>query len=343
VLTYFGENPSLSTTDFFGTLNKFIAAFDVALEHVKRIEEREIAEEKRAAARRIQEEKKRAIAEVAADSVKDMSVTVEVIDEVTVEAIRRKSELKDTSKKMDRKEDDEKDDTCETKEENTVDKVDVSNMVEEEQKDGGGDDLPVTEEEATTIEEHAGRLGIALGAARLAVGAGPICGDVPVTICGDGPVTNQTNDDRIDDDSNESFMTSQTNDDGNDDDSTQGIANFPSHEDEDVRRSSTDTHRQDRQPSDEIEANILALETQWKRDELGRLVSVDSKYEAIEDGDKKMEQFLRLLETKPGSDLGARCCASCGGNFSKDSFSGNQWKKGVGQSRCSTCVEGRSS
>ena len=341
VLTYFGENPSLSTTDFFGTLNKFIAAFDIALEHVKRIEEREIAEEKRAAARRIQEEKKRAIA--AADSVKDMSVTVEVIDEVTVEAILRKSELKDTSKKMDRKEDDEKDDTCETKEENTVDKVDVSNMVEEEQKDGGGDDLPVTEEEATTIEEHAGRLGIALGAARLAVGAGPICGDVPVTICGDGPVTNQTNDDRIDDDSNESFMTSQTNDDGNDDDSTQGIANFPSHEDEDVRRSSTDTHRQDRQPSDEIEANILALETQWKRDELGRLVSVDSKYEAIEDGDKKMEQFLRLLETKPGSDLGARCCASCGGNFSKDSFSGNQWKKGVGQSRCSTCVEGRSS
>ena len=154
-------------------------------------------------------------------------------------------------------------------------------------------------------------------------------------------MTNQTNDDRIDDDSNESFMTSQTNDDGNDDDSTQGIANFPSHEDEGVRRSSTDTQRQDRQPSDEIEANISALETQWKRDELGRLVSVDSKYEAIEDGDKKMEQFLRLLETKPGSDLGARCCASCGGNFSKDSFSGNQWKKGVGQSRCSTCVEGR--
>jgi hypothetical protein len=329
VLTYFGENPSLSTTDFFGTLNKFIAAFDVALEHVKRIEEREIAEEKRAAARRIQEEKKRALAVVAADSVKDMNVTVEVIDEVTVEATRRKSELKDTSKKMEEKADDENDDTRETKDDNTVDKVDVSNMVEEEQKNGGGDDLPVTEEEATTIEEHAGRLGTALGTARLAVGAGDVL------------VTNQTNDDRIDDDSNESFMTSQTNDDGNDDDSTQGIANFPSHEDEGVRRSSTDTQRQDRQPSDEIEANISALETQWKRDELGRLVSVDSKYEAIEDGDKKMEQFLRLLETKPGSDLGARCCASCGGNFSKDSFSGNQWKKGVGQSRCSTCVEGR--
>ena len=330
VLTYFGENPSLSTTDFFGTLNKFIAAFDVALEHVKRIEEREIADEKRAAARRIQEEKKRALAVIAADSIKDMNVTVEVIDEVTVEATRRKSELKDTCKNMDRKEKDENDDTCETKEDDTVDKVEVSSMVDEEEKVGGGDDLPVMVEEATTIEEHAGRLGTALGTAILAIGAVPTCGAVPTT--------NQTNDVDIDDDSNESFMTSQTNDDGNDDDSTQGIANFPSHEDEGVRRSSTDTERQYRQPSDETEANISALETQWKRDELGRLVSVDSKYEAIEDGDKKMEQFLRLLETKPGSDL--RCCASCGGNFSKDSFSGNQWKKGVGQSRCSTCVEG---
>lgn len=37
---------------------------------------------------------------------------------------------------------------------------------------------------------------------------------------------------------------------------------------------------------------------------------------------------------------GTRCCADCGGNFTKDSFSGNQWSKGVGQSRCHACVEG---
>lgn len=37
-----------------------------------------------------------------------------------------------------------------------------------------------------------------------------------------------------------------------------------------------------------------------------------------------------------------RCCSSCGRNFSKASFSGNQWRKGVGASRCYACVEGTS-
>lgn len=55
VLTYFGENPAMTSTDFFGTLNKFVAAFDSALEVVKRIEALEIAEEKKAAARRAKE------------------------------------------------------------------------------------------------------------------------------------------------------------------------------------------------------------------------------------------------------------------------------------------------
>ncbi len=55
VLTYFGENPAMSSTDFFGTLNKFVAAFDAALEVVKRIEAMEIAEQKKAAARRAKE------------------------------------------------------------------------------------------------------------------------------------------------------------------------------------------------------------------------------------------------------------------------------------------------
>ena len=41
--------------DFFGTLNKFVAAFDSALEIVKRIEALEIAEEKKAAAKRAKE------------------------------------------------------------------------------------------------------------------------------------------------------------------------------------------------------------------------------------------------------------------------------------------------
>ena len=52
VLTYFGENPAMTSTDFFGTLNKFVAAFDSALEVVKKIEALEIAEQKKASARR---------------------------------------------------------------------------------------------------------------------------------------------------------------------------------------------------------------------------------------------------------------------------------------------------
>eukprot|EP00584_Thalassiosira_punctigera_P008859 CAMPEP_0172543664 /NCGR_PEP_ID=MMETSP1067-20121228/13992_1 /TAXON_ID=265564 ORGANISM="Thalassiosira punctigera, Strain Tpunct2005C2" /NCGR_SAMPLE_ID=MMETSP1067 /ASSEMBLY_ACC=CAM_ASM_000444 /LENGTH=329 /DNA_ID=CAMNT_0013330115 /DNA_START=57 /DNA_END=1046 /DNA_ORIENTATION=- len=34
-----------------------------------------------------------------------------------------------------------------------------------------------------------------------------------------------------------------------------------------------------------------------------------------------------------------RCCATCGRNFPKHSYSNNQWRKGVGASRCHACVE----
>ena len=60
VLSYFGEDPAMTSTDFFGTLNKFVAAFDSALEVVKRIEALKIAEEKKEAARRLKEENKKA-------------------------------------------------------------------------------------------------------------------------------------------------------------------------------------------------------------------------------------------------------------------------------------------
>ncbi|KAL7542696.1 hypothetical protein ACHAXR_011993, partial [Thalassiosira sp. AJA248-18] len=66
VLSYFGENPAMSSTDFFGTLNKFIATFDSAREVVKRIEALKIAEEKKEAARRAKEATKKAAKSMAA-------------------------------------------------------------------------------------------------------------------------------------------------------------------------------------------------------------------------------------------------------------------------------------
>ena len=60
VLCYFGEDPAMTSTDFFGTLNKFIATFDSALETVKRIEALKLAEEKKAAAMRAKEKTKKA-------------------------------------------------------------------------------------------------------------------------------------------------------------------------------------------------------------------------------------------------------------------------------------------
>ena len=62
VLSYFGEDPAMTSSAFFGTLNKFVAAFDSALEVVKRIEALKIAEEKKEAARRLKEENKKAAA-----------------------------------------------------------------------------------------------------------------------------------------------------------------------------------------------------------------------------------------------------------------------------------------
>jgi len=46
-LAYFGEDPAKGSSDFFGTLNKFVGAFDSALQAVKRIESSELAKEKR--------------------------------------------------------------------------------------------------------------------------------------------------------------------------------------------------------------------------------------------------------------------------------------------------------
>ena len=60
VLIYFGENPAMTSSDFFGTLNKFVAAFDSALEVVKRMEAMKIAEEKKEAALRAKEKAKKA-------------------------------------------------------------------------------------------------------------------------------------------------------------------------------------------------------------------------------------------------------------------------------------------
>ena len=73
VLTYFGEDPAMTSTDFFGTLNKFVAAFDSALEIVKRIEALNLAEEKKAAARREKEATKKAATKPAAPA-KQVSV-----------------------------------------------------------------------------------------------------------------------------------------------------------------------------------------------------------------------------------------------------------------------------
>jgi len=60
VLSYFGEDPAMTSTAFFGTLNKFVAAFDSALEVVKRIEKAEIQEEKKRQAALAKEKAKKA-------------------------------------------------------------------------------------------------------------------------------------------------------------------------------------------------------------------------------------------------------------------------------------------
>ncbi|KAL7551802.1 hypothetical protein ACHAWF_014998 [Thalassiosira exigua] len=68
VLSYFGEDPAMTSADFFGTLNKFIATFDSALEVVKRFEALKLAEEKKAAA-----EEKKAAAKRAKQAAKKKS------------------------------------------------------------------------------------------------------------------------------------------------------------------------------------------------------------------------------------------------------------------------------
>lgn len=76
VLVYFGEDPAMTSNDFFGTLNKFVAAFDSALEVVKRIEALKLAEEKKAAAQRAKEAtKKAAKTAAAAKQVSDIVAT----------------------------------------------------------------------------------------------------------------------------------------------------------------------------------------------------------------------------------------------------------------------------
>ena len=78
VLTYFGENPAMTSSDFFGTLNKFVAAFDSALEVVKRMEAMKIAEEKKEAAL----EKKEAALR-AKEKAKKASKAEEVVNQLT--------------------------------------------------------------------------------------------------------------------------------------------------------------------------------------------------------------------------------------------------------------------
>jgi hypothetical protein len=40
--------------------------------------------------------------------------------------------------------------------------------------------------------------------------------------------------------------------------------------------------------------------------------------------------------------MGSRCCSQCGRNTDISEYSNNQWRKGVGISRCSSCVSGNS-
>jgi hypothetical protein len=63
VLIYFGEDPAMTSVDFFGTLNKFVGALDGAYEVVKRLEAQKAAEEKKAAAQRAREAARRAQAQ----------------------------------------------------------------------------------------------------------------------------------------------------------------------------------------------------------------------------------------------------------------------------------------
>ncbi len=88
VLVYFGEDPAMTSTDFFGTLNKFVAAFDAALEIVKRLEAMKLAEEKKAAAKRAKEKAKKAVKVI----VKQNAVEVET------QAVSKREEVGKTTK-----------------------------------------------------------------------------------------------------------------------------------------------------------------------------------------------------------------------------------------------------
>ncbi|KAL7495540.1 hypothetical protein ACHAWT_005507 [Skeletonema menzelii] len=95
VLAYFGENPTMSSSDFFGTLNKFVAAFDAALVVVRRIEALNAAEKKKAAAKRAKEDaQKQNKSKIKETAIK--SVTAK-IDRLTAEK-ESKDRLQDLKK-----------------------------------------------------------------------------------------------------------------------------------------------------------------------------------------------------------------------------------------------------
>ena len=97
VLSYFGEDPAMTSTDFFGTLNKFVAAFDSARECIhdlhchlwlRNLTVRKLVEVvKRIEKAKIQEEKKRKAA-LAKEKAKEAAKAVKVAKNIPERAIQ---------------------------------------------------------------------------------------------------------------------------------------------------------------------------------------------------------------------------------------------------------------
>jgi len=96
VLVYFGEDPAMTSKDFFGTLNKFVAAFDATLEIVKRLEAMKLAEEKKAAAKRAKEKAKKAVKVIVSKNAAEVETQV-VSKQEEVDKTSKSSELKEQS------------------------------------------------------------------------------------------------------------------------------------------------------------------------------------------------------------------------------------------------------
>ena len=97
VLSYFGEDPAMTSTDFFGTLNKFVAAFDSARECIhdlhchrwlRNLTVRKLVEVvKRIEKAKMQEEKKRKAA-LAKEKAKEAAKAVKVAKNIPERAIQ---------------------------------------------------------------------------------------------------------------------------------------------------------------------------------------------------------------------------------------------------------------